>query len=325
MDRNMAGEYINRINKVTDYIDSNLGREMTLKELSNVAGFSQYHFHRIFAAMTGETLFSFITRLRLERAASQLCALHNAKTITQIAQDLGFSSSAVFSRAFKKRFLRSPTQFRNSNQCQEKSSLGKLLRNDGKASPGEGGYTELAPMGNAAEQHLGEQPGSMKQWRFGMEPIVKIEKLETKRVAYIRYVGPYAGDAQLFENLYRRMGAWTGPRGIDMSTSYIMYHDDPGITDEQKLRLSVCVPIEDDVVVSGEICEMTMQGGDHAVGTFELGTDEYGQAWNYMFAKWLPTSGYQPAGAPSFERYVGDGSDEGGKMKVDICIPVEVM
>ncbi len=65
MDTNQANEYINRINKVCDYIDRNLSKSMTLKELSNVAGFSEFHFHRIFASMTGETLFSFIWRLQM--------------------------------------------------------------------------------------------------------------------------------------------------------------------------------------------------------------------------------------------------------------------
>jgi len=158
-----------------------------------------------------------------------------------------------------------------------------------------------------------------------MKPEVKIEKIETMRVAYVRYVGPYAGDAKLFENLYGRLCAFTQPRGIDMRVSYIIYHDDPAITDEAKLRVSVCVPIDDDVEVSGEICEMTIKGGDYAVGNFELGTDEYGEAWNFMCGQWLPGSGYKPADAPSFERYTDGGCDENGRMKVDICIPVEVI
>ncbi len=311
MDKNQANEYINRINKVYDHIDEHLGDDMTLAELSAVAGFSEFHFHRIFAAMTGETLFCFIQRLRLERAAALLCSPNASQTITQIASDLGFSSSAVFSRTFKKRFGCSPTEFRSSNHSQTKSNLGKLLRNAGKADFYYNGDNIADPTGN-------------KKWRFAMKPVVKIEKIDKMRVAYIRYVGPYAGDSKLFENLYSRLGAWAGPRAIDMSTSYIIYHDDPKITDEQKLRLSVCVPIADDTEVLGEIGEMTIGGGEYAVGSFLLGTGEYEAAWSYMFSEWFPTSGYQPADSVPFERYSGK-SDEKGKTKVDICVPVKVM
>jgi len=312
MDATQANEYINRINKVCDYIDRNLNKSMTLTELSGVAGFSQFHFHRIFAAMTGETLFSFIWRLRLERAASLLSQSGKGQNITQIAQSLGFSSSAVFSRKFKQHFNVSPTNYKNSNQSQEKSNLGQLLRNEGKALFSKQLYDEATLQGN----NFGS---------FDMNPNVKIEKIDEMRVAYIRYVGPYAGDSELFGNLYARMGAWAGPRGIDMSTSYIIYHDDPNITDEQKLRLSVCVPIGEDARVSGEICEMKIDGGDYAVGTFLIASDEYGQAWSYMFAQWLPTSGYQPADSMPFERYSNNGHEDEGKMKVDICIPVKVV
>ena len=58
MNEAQANEYIVRINKACDHIDRHLTEEMTLSELARVAGFSEYHFHRIFAAMTGETLFA---------------------------------------------------------------------------------------------------------------------------------------------------------------------------------------------------------------------------------------------------------------------------
>ncbi len=303
MNLNQANEYIVRINKVYDYIEQHIGEEMTLAELAGVAGFSEFHFHRIFAALTGETLFCFIQRLRLERAATLLC-IHPYDSVTQIGADCGFSSPAVFSRAFRKRFGCAPSEFRKSNKGQAQSSLSQLLRNDGKACSLSNGYN-----GN-------------KKWRFAMNPEVKIEKIEKMRVAYLRYVGPYAGDGELFENLYKRFFAWTGPRGIDVSTTYIIYHDDPAVTEEQKLRLSICVPIADDVSVSGEIGEMTINEGTYAVGRFELGTSEYSDAWAYMYSEWLPQSGYQPAAEPSFERYNGSECDKNGKMMVDICVPV---
>lgn len=305
MNEVQANEYIVRVNKVCDHIDRHLTEDMTLGELARVAGFSEYHFHRIFAAMTGETLFAFIQRLRIERAAIRLCA-HPSQKITQLALDCGFTSSAVFCRAFQKRFGCAPSAYRDRNKSQRDSSLYQLLRNSGKESSASDGYN------------------GRKNRRFAMKPEVTIERMDKTRIAYIRYVGPYAGDAKLFEGLFGRLCAWAGPRGVDMGTTYIVYHDAPGVTDEQKLRLDVCVPIAGNVAVSGEVCETTLDGGTYAVGHFVLGTDEYSAAWAYMYSDWLPGSGYRPADAVSFERYGGScGGD--GRMPVDICVPVEAI
>ena len=157
-----------------------------------------------------------------------------------------------------------------------------------------------------------------------MKPDVTIETMKDTRIAYIRYVGPYAGDAALFEGLFGRLGAWAGPRGVDMSTTYIIYHDAPELTDEQKLRLDVCVPIGEEAEVSGEVCEAVIAGGTYAVGHFVLDTDEYSAAWASMYSDWLPGSGYRPADAAPFERYSG-GCGEDGRTAVDICVPVEII
>ena len=307
MNPGQANEYVRRINLVTDYIDRNLGNELTLSELASVAGFSEYHFHRIFAAMTGETLFCFITRLRTERAAALLCA-QPSLPVTQIAADYGFSSHAVFCRLFKKRFGTSPSAFRSRNHGQLDSSLYQLLRNRGEAV-------------DAAARYNGDI-NSIR--RDKMNPDVRIEKIEKTRLAYIRYVGPYANDASLFESLYGRLFGWAKPRGVDTTVTYVLYHDDPAITEESKLRISVCVPIGPDVQVSGEVCEMEAFGGTYAVGHFDLQSGEYGEAWASMYSGWLPSSGYAPANESCFERYTSDCACE-GKMPVDICIPVQVL
>ena len=69
----LYADYVSRINKVIDYIDLHLDADLSLEELADVAQFSKYHFHRIFFAFMQETLFQYIQRLRLERAASWLC------------------------------------------------------------------------------------------------------------------------------------------------------------------------------------------------------------------------------------------------------------
>ncbi|MCK5076904.1 MAG: helix-turn-helix transcriptional regulator, partial [Calditrichia bacterium] len=55
----LRSEYIASINRVIDYIEKNLDKNLTLDTLSDVANFSRFHFHRIFSAIVGETINQF--------------------------------------------------------------------------------------------------------------------------------------------------------------------------------------------------------------------------------------------------------------------------
>ena len=59
--------------------EAHLDEELTLEKLAAVAAFSPFHFHRVFAAITGETLSDFIRRIRLERAASAVVRLRSPR------------------------------------------------------------------------------------------------------------------------------------------------------------------------------------------------------------------------------------------------------
>jgi len=112
-DKNIEANYKTRINRVFEYIDQNLESNLSLKSVSEVAFFSPFHFHRIFKFITGETLNEYITRKRIEKSALDL--LHKNITSTEIAHSYGFSDNSSFSRAFKKYFKVSPTEFKKQN------------------------------------------------------------------------------------------------------------------------------------------------------------------------------------------------------------------
>ena len=62
-------EYARRINAALDFIDRNIGDDVSLAKLASVACFSPYHFHRIFSSFVGEPPAEYVRRLRLEKAA----------------------------------------------------------------------------------------------------------------------------------------------------------------------------------------------------------------------------------------------------------------
>ncbi|MCG8326273.1 MAG: AraC family transcriptional regulator [Chitinophagales bacterium] len=98
--------YNQRINEVINYVNNNLDRSIPLDELASVALFSPYHFHRIFVAVTGESVNNFTSRMRLEKAARLL--KFSQEPIAAIAYKCGYSSTATLSRAFKQYFGLSP-------------------------------------------------------------------------------------------------------------------------------------------------------------------------------------------------------------------------
>lgn len=305
-----------RIHRVIDYIEQHLDEEMSLDGLAGISCFSKYHFNRIFASMMGETLFQFISRLRMEKAA-HLLAANPDYPITSIAYDVGFSSSSSFAKCFRLHFDMSATEFRS------KSNLGKMQSN---LRPMESNWREEIEDANVYT----EFNKNSTVWRYEMETkniVVEVKDLEAIPVAYIRYVGPYAGDSELFAGLFNRLFSWAGPRGlIQMPETKVLciYHDDPGMTDENKLRTSVCISVPEDTEVSGEIGKMTIEAGKYAVGHFTVSPTEFGDAWQFLCGSWLPESGYEPADGLSFEMYLNDASEHPeGKFIVDICIPVK--
>ncbi|MDX9722545.1 MAG: AraC family transcriptional regulator [Myxococcota bacterium] len=320
-------EYTARINRVIDHIDAHLGEALSLEELAKVACFSPFHFHRIFRALTGETLGGFIARLRVERAAT-LLLVNPERPITDIAYECGFSSPSTFARAFSVAFGRSASAFRASGgDGQSKES--KAERNSGQqqGKPRKAPSIELVyKTGNAAH-------GGGLEWRITMTEdknsvqVDLVQRPETT-VAYVRHVGPYAGDAALFERLIGRLCAWAAPRGLlRFPETQIMavYHDSPGITDDDKLRTSICINVPEDTAVSDEVGRMVLAGGSYAVGHFTIKElQDYPAAWEAMFAHWLPESGFEPSDSPCFELYLNDPKEHPeGHTLMDICIPVQ--
>ena len=61
-------DYVDRVNRAVDYVTRNLDQPLQLEDVARAACFSPYHFHRIFRSLMGETLASFVKRVRLERS-----------------------------------------------------------------------------------------------------------------------------------------------------------------------------------------------------------------------------------------------------------------
>ena len=302
-------EYIARINKTLDYIESNLEKSMTLEELAEVANFSKFHFNRIFHSIVGETPFQFILRVRMERAAT-LIITHKKASISEIAHKSGFSEISIFSRNFRNYFQVTASQYKS-----QKSNNSNISQQDSNSR-----QSNERPI-----RYFCPELKTIK-WRTNMKfnKSVEVKELPKMTVAYIRHIGPYKGDDKLFENIWNRLFSWAGPRGLIGGKDFkslVIYHDDPNLTIEDKLRMSVCITVPPDTKVEGDVGKMEIDKARYVIARFELTAENFQQAWDWVYGQWFPTSGYQPDDKPCFEMYPEEPKD--GKFIVDICVPVK--
>ncbi len=250
----------------------------------------------------GESVYQFIRRLRLEKAAELLLS-NTGLPVTQIALMCSFATPSSFAKSFKTHFKMNATKWRHRAQTSF----------DGKAFPGE--RRSISVVNNSPVWTF-EETGRQ----------VTIEKMAPLKVAYVRYVGPYQGDEEIFSGLYSRLFQWAVPRGYvtDDTFTLNLYHDNPEITESGKLRVMVAVPIPDRVEASDTVGITTLSGGTYATCRFLLKKDEFVAAWEWMFAIWLKDSGYELDDRELFERYLCQKiMDDHRIFDVDICVPVK--
>lgn len=132
--------YFSHLTRAINYIEKHIKEDLTLDNVAKEAGFSLYHFHRIFHSMVGFSLKEYIRKRRLSLAAHNLNTTQ--KSILEIALDYQFSCSETFTRAFKKEFCITPGQFRKRGV---QLPLCEKLNIDDKVSNLLKGFSNLTP------------------------------------------------------------------------------------------------------------------------------------------------------------------------------------
>lgn len=274
-------EYVDRINKAVDYVTHNLAEPLRLEDVAQAACFSPFHFHRIFQALMGETLASFVKRVRLERSV-YLMSHRAGASLTEIALACGFSSSSDFSRSFRAHYGVSPRRFdvedfRRSRRDAMRETL----------------TTADKPLA------LARLPDETNPDGFA----VTVRNCPARRVAYIRVHRPYEGDH--VAQATARLIAWAGARGLADGQWLGYQWDDPEIVALEKIRYDIGVEVPDSTVADGEVSITTFPSclmAEIAIaGSVELEL----RALHWLYRAWLPTGGYAPAHQPMFEAFNG--------------------
>ena len=309
-------EYETRINRVMDYILRHIIEDLSLTVLAKIANFSPYHFHRLFKAIAGETLNDFVRRVRLEKAGGML-VLNPRDTITNIAMECGFSSQAVFSRAFKEFFGLSPTEWRNGGW----RKFGKFRHMKSKIRNTNSKIRNDAH--RMRKDNIPGTPGKLVEGGIGKFEI-EVRELPARHVAYMRHIGPYSPEIYEF---WQRFSKWAAARDLLKPDTVILGvpHNSPVFTEPEKCHYDACITVPGDFQPEGEVNVMDIPGGKYAVCRFRGKEDEHESVFGQIFLEWMPDSGYQPDDRAFYHRYSGLDfyHPDTGILECEICIPVK--
>jgi AraC family transcriptional regulator len=134
---------------VIDHLYDHLEDDIRFDDFAEIACLSPHHWHRIYAAMRGETITATIRRLRLSRAAERLANSNIA--LETIAERAGYSSADAFGRAFKQAYGKSPADYRMTGS--HAAFKAALLAENGSGFPIS--IETLAPIRCASSVHRG--------------------------------------------------------------------------------------------------------------------------------------------------------------------------
>ena len=275
-------DYVQRINKVVAYINNHLDETLDLKTLANEAALSDFHFHRIFKALKNEAIGGYITRLRLEATARLL--RYTALTIEEIAFNIGYETPASLSKAFKKQYGISPTEYRTNKDTY---IMKKEIINPNLAL---------------------KTP--------------KIVTLEPKNLIYVALTGAYGSleYGKAYEQLWAVIKAQKlFTKGIE---SICISYDDPKITEGSLQRSDVCLAIHKPATPQDEVSCKTLAGGKYAVFFYQGCYENLSQVYDTA-VRWVIDHQYTLREEPFFEKYLNDARrTPKEKLKTEIYIPI---
>ena len=275
-------DYIQRINKVVAYINNHLDETLDLKTLANEAALSDFHFHRIFKALKGEAIGGYITRLRLEATARLL--RYTALTIEEIAFNIGYETPASLSKAFKKQYGISPTEYRTNKDTY-------IMKK------------EIINLDLALK-------------------VPKIVTLEPKNLIYVALTGAYGSldYGKAYEQLWAVIKAQKlFTKGIE---SICISYDDPKITEGSLQRSDVCLAIHKSATSQEEVSCKTLAGGKYAVFFYQGCYENLSQVYDTA-VRWVIDHQYTLREEPFFEKYLNDARrTPKEKLKTEIYIPI---
>ena len=295
LNKPLSKEYEKSINRVLNYILKNSKEELSLSKLADIANYSPFHFQKIFKQVTGQSPKQFIIQLRLKNAAHFLIA-HRSKSITEIALDSGFSSPAVFSRAFKNFFEITPEEVRGLS-LKEFVAFRKSLKKNSRNDPP---FIHTSFKRNEGKKNLS----------------VSALKINSMRVVFINTP---LSDTNKIQEAYKKIIQLADTH--DLLTSETKYI---GIINPHAGLYQACVTLQLHHTPPKDLHTTEIEGGKFAVCKIKGKSANTFHTLHNLFQNWLPKSQYRIKQPISFEILLQDPSKKiYNNIPREIYIPIE--
>lgn len=287
MKHNQRQLYAERIERVIRYLEEASGEDdRTVAACAGIAGMSEFHFHRVFRLMTGETIGKTVRRVRLARAIPDLASEH---TIAQAAGASGYATPQAFTRAMKQQAGQIPSQ-----AMQAGSGLETLLRSLRSPDP------------NGA-------PAASLQ--------IEIVSVDPFRLLAVRNVGDYA---ELSHSYHRLFGLVLQQmpehalRGI-----YGIPYDDPRYTPAAECRFDSALAIGGEGRPTDELDLLTLGGGSFARLRHYGDYDRLPASIDALYAYAITETDREIGAGPLFVHYLDDPEQiEEARLRSDLYLPL---
>ncbi len=287
-------EYQKRIQKALIFIQENLDKPLTLKEVAKAASFSEYHFHRIFSAAMEETPGEYITRKKLERAANKL-AYSSRTSVSQVAIEFGYSSVSSFSKAFKQWFGIRPSAVSEVKKKLDAQG-GKLQILYEKAL--DVGQLFVAP----------EEPERSKRFKE-LDSRVEVRSVSGFSVHCLS--SPYGYDIASIRATWMELTERLEDAGIEMARCelFAISHDHPGLTAVNRCRYDACVLLPQDQRAALSLPVSDVPSGRYAIFRVEGPETSILEQYLEFYTVWMAGSDYEPDNFPVLEHYLPDSKE----------------
>jgi AraC family transcriptional regulator len=266
---NPRDRYCARFIAVLDYIDAHLEDDLPMEQLSSVAAFSKFHFHRQFNHLFGLSVYRYVQLSRLKRASYQLA--FRDEPVMDVALANGYESPESFARAFRKYVLQSPSAFRAAPDWISWAKTFddiKCLRN---------------PYMNTT---------------LKTEEIELVHFPETK-VALLEH----RGDSRRIGETVRKFIEWRKQHRLhpSVSATFNLLYEDPATVPVDEFRVGLCAAT-DAAIEANEygVVASTIAGGRCAKLRIKGSNEVMEASVRQMYSQWLPASGEEPRDFPLF-------------------------
>ena len=102
----------NNLYALKEFLDKNVFKDFTLRELSKKAGLNEFKLKKGFKELFGTTVFGYINDIRMEHA--KYLILEGGQDVSEVSDFLGYSLPHHFAKAFKRKFGYQPSKLKSS-------------------------------------------------------------------------------------------------------------------------------------------------------------------------------------------------------------------